>query len=145
MTVEQLQIIIDYLNTQGSWLGIFWPDDDYTRIGVQARVEITRVAPDVKSLWVTLWSVGYQEGRHYVHTLNVVRWTSDDPPHELDLVDDRGRQFHLEAIEPMSEPDEAATWQAWQQYRAQEAARFAVIDDSLRAEHRHIAATWPGE
>jgi len=145
MTYAQMEEICVHLNTQGSWLGIFWPDGDYTRIGVQARIEITRVAPDGQALWATLWSVGYDAGWQYVHTIKVVRWSSDDPPHELDLVDDRGRQFHLEAIEPGTEPEEAATWQAWQQYHVQEVTRFTEIDENLRAEHRHIADSWPEE
>ncbi len=143
MTIEQLNETLAYLNTHGSWLGIFWPDGDYTRIGVQARLEIPRIATDSSAIWVTLWSVGYQEGWQYVHTIKLVRWSSDDPPFELDLVDDRGRQFHIEAIEPYTEPHEAAVWQAWQAYRAQEPTRFAEIDASLRAEHQQIAETWP--
>ncbi|MHB9131156.1 MAG: hypothetical protein ACYDBB_08710 [Armatimonadota bacterium] len=142
MTHEQIEQILAHLNTQGSWLGIFWPDGDYTRIGVMARIDIIRVAPDGQALWVTLWCVGYDAGWQYVHTLKVVRWTSDDPPHELDLVDDRGRQCHIEAIEPGTEPEEAATWQDWQQYRAQQTSMFAQIDERFRAEHQHIADTW---
>jgi len=145
MTLEALKTVLEHLNTVGCWLGIFWPDGDYTRLGVQARLEITRVADDAAAVWVTLWSVGYQEGWQFVHTINVVRWSSDDPPLEIDLVDERGRQFHIEAIEPITEPDEAAVWQAWQAFRDREQALFASIDAALHEEHRQIAATWPEE
>ena len=143
MTIDTVKDTLAYLNTHGSWLGIFWPDGDYTRIGVQARLEMPRFAEDGSAVWVTLWSIGYQEGWQYVHTVKVVRWSSDDMPYELDLVDDRGRQCHLEAIEPYTEPHEAVVWQEWLAYRAREATRFVEIDASLRAENQHIADTWP--
>ena len=145
MTIEALQQVFSHLNEAGCWLGIYWPDGDYTRIGVQARLEITHVADDAAAVWVTLWSVGYQEGWQFVHTIKVVRWSSDDPPLEIDLVDERGRQCHIEAIEPITEPDEAAIWQAWQAFREHEQALFTDIDAVFREEHRQIAATWPEE
>lgn len=145
MTITALQQIFDHLNEAGCWLGIYWPDGDYTRIGVQAHFEITRVTNDETAVWVTLWSVGYQEGWQYVHTIKVVRRSSDDPPLEIDLVDERGRQFHIEAIEETTEPDEAAVWQAWKTFREHEQALFASIDATLREEHLQIAASWPEE
>ena len=145
MTLEELTHVFDHLNQTGCWLGIFWPDGDYTRIGVQARIENTRVADDGAAVWVTLWSVGYQEGWQYVHTVKVVRWSSDDAPLEIDLVDEMGRQLHIEAIEPYTEPNEAAVWQEWQVYYRREQTLFAQIDATLREEHRQIAATWPEE
>lgn len=145
MTLEALKNVLEHLSTVGCWLGIYWPDGDYTRIGVQARLEITRVADDATAVWVTLWSVGYQEGWQFVHTIKVVRWSSDDPPLEIDLVDERGRQLHIEAIEPFTEPNEAAVRQAWLAYRECEQVLFESIDATLSEEHRQIAATWPEE
>lgn len=145
MTLADVQRLLDLFNVRGCWLGIYWPDGDYTQMGVQARVEIPRIATDGHACWVTFWSVGYQQGWQYVHTIKVVRWSSDDPSMELDLVDDRGRQFHLEAIEPYTEPDEAATWQQWLTYRESEADMVARTDAALRAEHEAFAENWPEE
>ena len=144
MKATQMQAIFDRFNTQGSWAALYWPDGDYTRLGVQAHWEIARVGED-GACWITHRAVGYQQGWQFVHTLKIVRAASEDPPYELDLVDDRGRQLHVEAIEPHTEPDETALWQEWLAYREANAALFAQIDRQLRAEHRHIAETWPEE
>ncbi len=55
--------------------------------------------------------------------------------HIVDLTDDRGRRFHVELIEPITEADYARDWRDWQKYKAANAGTFVRIDAELLREH----------
>ena len=72
----------------------------------------------------------------------MIRWSQEDT-YLLDLVDDRERRFHLELIFPGQEPDLAADWKRWREYKAENREMFQRIDAQLLAEHIKIAEEWP--
>jgi hypothetical protein len=53
----------------------------------------------------------------------------------VELTDDQGRRFHVELIEPITEPDYDSDWRDWQKYKTANAGMFARIDAELLREH----------
>ena len=91
--------------------------------------------------WLFHKALGYHEGFQHAHTIKVLRWSQEDT-YLLDLVDDRGRRFHIELIFPELERDLGADWKRWNEYKAENREMFERIDAQLLAEHIEIAENW---
>jgi hypothetical protein len=94
---------------------------------------VTRV-----DFWLLIWISGYDEGFQHAHTIKVVSWSQDD----TSLLDDRDRRFHIEHIFPDQEPNQAADWKRWRDYKTGNRDRFERIDAELLTEHTWIAEEW---
>lgn len=135
-------------NTDGSWMsasddsGEIWRDliDSY---------QVTRVAPhfdaqgNITSIdfWLFFKWVGYNNGFQYSHTIKVVGYGQEDT-YELDLVDDRGRKYHIELLMAVAERDYIATLTKWRRYKSENRELFESIDAELLEEHLEIAEGW---
>lgn len=145
----RLQSLFDQFNRDGSWMEMREEHYDPLRFGLIDSYIVTRVAPHFDAqgnitktdFWLLFKSAGYDEGWQYSHTIKVVEWSQDDT-YLLDLTDDRGRKYHIELIMDSTEPREVAAWKRWQQYRADNAERFAVIDAQILEEHTKMAEDW---
>ena len=146
----RLQTLFEPFNRGGSWMTLAERRQRPTPLGVMDSYMVTRVAPhfDAKGdvtrvdFWLFFKALGYDEGFHHAHTIKVVRWSQRDT-YLMDLVDDRSRRFHIELIFPEQEPELAADWNQWREYKAANRERFERIDAELLAEHIEIAENWP--
>ncbi len=147
---SRLQALFDPFNRDGSWMTLAEGRQEPIPLGVIDSYTVTRVAPhfDAKGdvtrvdYWLFFKALGYDEGFQHAHTIKVVHWSQADT-YLLDLVDNRDRRFHLELIFPEQEPDLAADWNRWQEYKTENRERFERIDAELIAEHIEIAEGWP--
>ena len=146
----QLQALFDPFNERGSWMTLAEGREQPLRLGIMEGYLVTRVAPHFDTqgnvtqvdFWLFHKALGYHEGFQHAHTIKVVRWSQEDT-YLLDLVDDRGRRFHIELIFPELERDLGADWKRWNEYKAENREMFERIDAELLAEHIKIAENWP--
>jgi len=150
----QIQGLLRLLNARGSRMEVF--DEDKKRLFGELvdSFAVTRIAPHFDAqgqhtrsdFWLLWKSVGYNNGWQYAHTVKIVQVTVRDTLENcwliVDLTDDRGRRFHVELIEPITEADYARDWRDWQQYKAANAGMFTRIDAELLREHLQIAEEW---
>jgi hypothetical protein len=148
------QGLLRLFNERGGRMEVF--DEDKKRLFGELvdSFTVTRIAPHFDAqgkhthsdFWLLWKSVGYNNGWQYAHTVKVVQVTVRDTLENcwliVDLTDDRGRRFHVELIEPISELDYAHDWRDWQKYKAANAEMFAHIDAELLREHLQIAEGW---
>ncbi|MFH2074026.1 MAG: hypothetical protein ABIJ57_01590 [Pseudomonadota bacterium] len=145
----RVQALFEPFNAGGSWMSLAEKGSETIRLGLVDGFLVTRVAPhfDAKGgvtrvdFWLYMRMLGYDEGFHHAHTVKVVSWSQEDT-YLLDLVDDRGRMFHIELVFPDQEPDMAADWKSWKKYKEDNRDRFERIDADLLFEHVHIAEEW---
>ena len=137
--MRRLQALFDAFKKTGSTMTL--AEDGYSTIdlGLQDSYIVTRVKGS--DFWLFHKEAGYNNGFQYSHTIRVVSWFQEDT-YMLDLVDDRGRRFHIELIFPELEPDLAEAWQSWQAYRQANRKSFKQMDAQLLEEHLQIAETW---
>ena len=147
---NRLQALFEPFHQGGSWMTLSEGRQEAIPLGVIDSYTVTRVAPHFDArgtvtrvdFWLFFRTLGYDEGFQHAHTVKVVRCSQRDT-YLLDLVDDRGRRFHIELIFPEQEPDLAADWNQWREYKAANRERFERIDAELLAEHIEIAESWP--
>ncbi len=128
---------------------VTFEDGFQLRLGIVDRFIVTRVAPQFDAggnvtrvdFWLLFRLPGYQEESRHAHDIKVVSWSQDDT-NLLNLIDDRGRRFHIKLISPDLDPDDAADWKYWQDYRAKNLNRFKKIDPEVLDEHIYIAENW---
>ena len=145
----KLQALFGPFNERGSWMVLTEGSMEPIRFGLIDSYIVTRVAPHFDAqgnitrtdFWLLFKSAGYDEGWQYSHTIKVVEWSQDDT-YLLDMTDDRGRKYHIELIMDSTEPREVDAWKRWQQYRADNADRFAQIDAQVLEEHTKMAEDW---
>lgn len=150
----RIQGLLRLFNERGNRMEVF--DEDKKRLFGELvdSFTVTRIAPhfDAKGkhtrsdFWLLWKSVGYNNGWQYAHTLKIVQVTVRDTLENcwliVDLTDDRGRRFHVELIEPITEADYARDWRDWVKYKAANAGMFDRIDAELLREHLQIAEEW---
>ena len=122
---ERLQALFTVFNEGGSFMTMAEGDEEPIMLDLVDSYLVTRAAGD--SFWLFHKMIGYNNGWQHAHTIKVVSWSQDDVWF-LDLVDDRGRRFHIELIMPETEPDLVETWRRWQAYRARHREGFAQVD-----------------
>jgi len=146
--------LLRLFNERGSRMEVF--DEDKKRLFGELvdSFTVTRIAPHFDAqgqhtqsdFWLLWKTVGYNNGWQYAHTVKIVQVNVRDTLENcwliVDLTDDRGRRFHVELIEPITEADYARDWHDWQKYKAANAAMFARIDAELLEEHLQIAEEW---
>ena len=136
----RLQALFDPFNQGGSWMTLAEGREKPMRLGIMEGYRVTRVAPQFDTggnvthvdFWLFHKALGYHEGFQHAHTIKVLRWSQEDT-YLLDLVDDRGRRFHIELILPELEPDMVADWNRWQAYKAENREMFERVDRELLA------------
>lgn len=150
----RIQGLLRLFNERGSRMEVF--DEDKKRLFGELvdSFIVTRIAPHFDAqgqhtrsdFWLLWKSVGYNNGWQYAHTVKIVQATVRDTLENcwliVALTDDRGRRFHVELIEPITEADYARDWRDWQKYKAANVAMFARIDAELLREHLQIAEEW---
>lgn len=150
----RIQGLLRLFNERGSRMEVF--DEDNKRLfgDLVDSFIVTRIAPHFDAqgqhtrsdFWLLWKSVGYNNGWQYAHTVKIVQVIVRDTLENcwlmVDLTDDRGRRFHVELIEPISEPDYARDWRDWQKYKAANSGMFTRIDAELLEEHLQIAEEW---
>ncbi len=150
----RIQGLLRLFNERGSHMEVF--DEDKKRLFGELvdSFTVTRIAPHFDAqgqhtrsdFWLLWKSVGYNNGWQYAHTVKIVQVTVRDTLENcwliVDLTDGRGRRFHVELIEPISEPDYARDWRDWVKYKAANAGMFDRIDAELLREHLQIAEEW---
>ena len=136
---QRLQALFDPFNKGGSWMTLAEGEEAPLPLGIIDGYTVTRVTG--ADFWVHFKAVGYHEGFQHAHTVKMVDWSQDDT-YLLDLVNDRGRRFHIELIFPDLEPDLAAGWNRWRAYKAANRQRFERIDAELLADHIEMADNW---
>jgi len=145
----RLQRLFDEFNTKGSWMEMREGNDEPLGFGLIDSYMITRVAPHFDAvgsvtktdLWLLFKSAGYNNGWQYAHTIKVVDWSQEDG-YLIDLMDDRGRKFHVELLFPTQDVEMVADWEDWQLYKSENKAVFEQIDADLLEEHTRIAEEW---
>lgn len=146
---SRLQALFDAFNDKGSWMEMREGADDPLEFGLVDSYIVTRVSPhfDVAGnvtktdFWLLFKSAGYNNGWQYAHTIKAVDWSQDDT-YLLDLIDDRGRRYHLELLFPTLDLALSADWKYWQGYKAENKVMFERIDAQLLEEHTKIAEAW---
>ena len=150
----RIQGLLRLFNERGSRMEVFGEDKKRLFGELADSFTVTRIAPHFDAqgqhtrsdFWLLWKSVGYNNGWQYAHTVKIVQVAVRDTLENcwliVDLTDDRGRRFHVELIEPISEPDYARDWRDWQKYKAENAGMFARIDEELLREHLQIAEEW---
>jgi len=150
----RIQGLLRLFNERGSRMEVFGEDKKRLFGELVDSFTVTRIAPHFDAqgkhthsdFWLLWKSVGYNNGWQYAHTVKIVQVTVHDTTENcwliVDLTDDRGRRFHVEIIEPITEADYALDWRDWQKYKAENAAMFARIDAELLREHLQIAEEW---
>ena len=151
---KRLQDLLRLFNERGSRMEAFGDDGKRLFGELVDSYRVTRLAPHFDAqgkhtrsdFWLLWKSVGYNNGWQYAHTVKIVkvqvRDTLEDCWLIVDLTDDQGRRYHVELIEPISEPDYARDWRDWQKYKAKNAEMFERIDAELLEEHLQIAEEW---
>lgn len=129
---------------------------------IAAELTVTRIAPHFDAagkvirtdFWLLWKELGYQEGFNYSHTIKVVNVSVDDTLTAqsdgaeinawliAELTDDLNRIYHLEMIEPVSEPAYAKQWETWLAARKDNRNMFMRMDSEILAEHIKIAEGW---
>lgn len=143
---EKLQALFAEFNKDGSIMVMREGRDTPLPFGLIDSYTVTRIAPHFDTagnvtttdFWLMFKSVGYNNAYQYTHTIKVVGWSQDDT-YLIDLIDDRGRRYHVELIMDATEHDYVVAWRKWQRYKAENAAEFAVIDAQILDEHIRIA------
>ena len=146
---EKLQALFAEFNKDGSIMVMREGRDTPLPFGLIDSYTVTRIAPNFDAagnvtttdFWLMFKSVGYNNAYQYTHTIKVVGWSQDDT-YLIDLVDDRGRRYHVELIMDATEHDYVVAWRKWQTYKAENAAEFTVIDAQILDEHIRIAEGW---
>jgi len=146
---EKLQALFAEFNKDGSIMVMREGRDTPLPFGLIDSYTVTRIAPHFDAagnvtttdFWLMFKSVGYNNAYQYTHTIKVVGWSQDDT-YLIDLIDDRGRRYHVELIMDATEHDYVVAWRKWQRYKAENAAEFAVIDAQILDEHIRIAEEW---
>jgi hypothetical protein len=150
----RIQGLLRLYNERGSRMAVFGEDGKRIFGELVDSFVVMRIAPHFDAegkhthsdFWLLWKSAGYNNGWQYAHTVKImkvrVRETLEDCWLIADLTDDRSRRFHVELIEPISEPDYARDWRDWQKYKVESAEMFARIDAELLEEHRQIAEEW---
>ncbi len=136
---ERLQALFDVFNKEGSFMTLAEGDEEPIMLYLVDSFLVTRVAGD--AFWLFHKMVGYNNGAGHDHTIKVVSWSQDDVWF-LDLVDDRGRRFHIEQIMSETEPELVDIWRRWQAYRKRYQEGFALVDADLLNQHVNIALGW---
>jgi len=145
---RRLQESLHWFNSRGSRMTVRESGDLFLDTLVDSFT-VTRIAPHFDAagnhlrtdFWLLWKALGYDEGFQHAHTIKVVSWSQDDT-YLLDLLDDRDRRFHIELIFPDQEPNQAADWKRWRDYKAGNRDRFERIDAGLLTEHTRIAEEW---
>ena len=145
----RLQRLFDEFNTKGSWMEMREGNDEPLGFGLIDSYLITRVAPHFDTagrltrtdFWLMFKSAGYNNGFQYTHTIKVIDWSQEDT-YLIDLMDDRGRKFHIELLFSTQDVEMVADWKDWQRYKAENKAMFEQIDAQLLEEHIRIAEEW---
>lgn len=129
---------------------------------IAAELTVTRIAPHFDAagkfirtdFWLLWKELGYQEGFNYSHTIKVVNVSVDDTLTAqsdgaeinawliAELTDDLNRIYHLEMIEPVSEPAYAKQWETWLAARKNNLDIFLRMDSEILAEHIKISEGW---
>jgi len=151
---KRLQGLLRLFSERGSRMTVFGEDKVRLFDELVDSFVVTRIAPHFNAqgnhthsdFWLLWKSVGYNNGWQYAHTVKIVQTSVLDTLENcwliVELTDDRGRRFHVELIEPISESDYARDWREWQKYKAENAAMFARIDAEMLQEHLQIAEEW---
>lgn len=145
----KLQALFDQFNRDGSIMTMHEGDDTPLPFGLIDSYTVTRIAPHFDAagsvtktdFWVMFKSVGYNNDYQYTHTMKVVGWSQDDT-YLIDLVDDRGRRYHIELVMDATEHDYVVAWRKWQRYKSENAAEFKIIDAQILSDHTEIAEGW---
>ncbi len=148
----KLQALFDGVHREGSYMRLEEKRYEPIDFGLINSYLVTRVAPvfsadgEIKKVdfWLFWKSAGYDLGFQYAHTIKVVSWIQEDS-FQLDLVDDRGRRFHIEGLVPPEESIYVAEWARWKRYKHLNAEQFAEIDAALLETHLRIAEEWEAE
>ena len=146
---EKLQALFAEFNKDGSIMVMREGRDTPLPFGLIDSYTVTRIAPHFDAagnvtttdFWLMFKSVGYNNAYQYTHTIKVVGWSQEDT-YLIDLIDDRGRRYHVELIMDATEHDYVVAWRKWQTYKAENAAEFTVIDAQILDEHIRIAEGW---
>lgn len=146
---EKLQALFDEFNAEGSLMVMREGHDTPLPFGLIDNFVVTRVAPHFDAagnvtrtdFWLMFKSVGYNNGYQYTHTIKVVGWSQDDT-YLIDLIDDRGRRYHVELIMDATEHDCVVAWRKWQRYKSENASEFEVIDAQILEEHIRMSEEW---
>lgn len=136
---ERLQALFDVFNKEGSFMTLAEGDEEPIMLYLVDSFLVTRAVGS--AFWLFHKMVGYNNGAGHDHTIKVVSWSQDDVWF-LDMVDDRGRRFHVEQIMPETEPELVDIWRRWQAYRKRHREGFALVDADLLAQHMNIALGW---
>lgn len=136
---ERLQALFDRFNRHGAFMTLAEDGYETINLNLQDSFLVTRAAGD--AFWLLHKAVGYNNGWQHAHTIKVVSWSQDDV-YLLDLVDDRGRRFHIEQILPETEPALVEDWRRWRAYRNRHKEGFARVDAELLEQHMEIALKW---
>jgi hypothetical protein len=158
----RIQRQFHWLNERGCRLQIRERGGENFIDTITAELTVTRIAPHFDAsgeiirtdFWLLWKELGYQEGFNYSHTIKVVNVSVDDTLTAqsggsevnawliVELTDDLDRIYHLEMIEPVSEPAHAKQWDAWLAFRKNNRDLFQRIDSDILAEHIKIAEDW---
>lgn len=137
----QFQALFDPFNRGGSVLNIKGgPHDKPFTLGLIDSCLVTRVQDD--NFWLHFKEVGYHDGFHHSHTIKVMAWLQDDT-WLLHLVDDPGRQFHIELLFPEQDVVRYADWRRWRRYKPRRKKLFQTIDEEILESHIETAESWP--
>jgi len=136
---ERLQALFDPFNEAGAFIVLAEDGMETLNLGLVDSFLVTRAVGD--AFWLFHKMVWYDAGWQFAHTIKVVSWFQEDT-YLIDLVDDRGRRFHVEQIMPATEPEQVEEWRRWRAYRQRHKEGFAEVDASLLAQHVAIALQW---
>lgn len=84
--------------------------------------------------------VGYQNGPQFSHTGRFTSIEVDDSLEDkhdgeqwliIDMEDEKGRKYHVEMLDKVTNADECEKWKKWTKYKAKNAALFAKIDQAM--------------
>ncbi len=158
----RIQELFHWFNERGCRIQIRERGSENFIDTVAAELTVTRIAPHFDAsgnitrtdFWLLWKELGYQEGFNYSHTIKVIQSSVDDMLTGqsggteinawliVELTDDLDRVYHLEMIEPVSEPSFAKEWEEWQVFRKDNRDLFMRIDAEILAEHIKIAEEW---
>ncbi len=136
---ERLQALFAPFNDAGSFMTMAEGEEEPLMLDLVDSFIVTRA--DGESFWLFHKFVGYNNSGQGGHTIKVVSWSQDDT-YLIDMVDDRGRRFHVEEIMPETEPDLVEAWRRWRAYRKRHQEGFALVDADLLNQHVNIALRW---
>ncbi len=137
--IRRLQALVDPFNEAGAFMTLADGDEEPIMLDLVDSFLVTRAAGD--AFWLFHKMIGHNNAAGHAHTIKVVSWPQYDTWF-LDLVDDRGRRFHIEQIFPAAEPDLVNDWRRWRAYRKRHKEGFALVDADLLAQHVNIALKW---